>query len=365
MRRKLVVAAGAVLTLLLCTGAAGVSTVDHWLFVALDPGPFDPARTPAAPDYTRADAWAALPEMEDGADVAVAEWPAIDQRTAPADVFYVHPTTWVGAAWNAPFDDPAVVEATERGGTRIQASVFNACCAVYAPRYRQANGRAYIHPDERSARAYAVAFDDVSRAFDAFLERNGDRPFIVAGHSQGSMLAARLVRERVAGTELEERLVVATLIGGNLGADDVGLPVCARATQTGCVVGFNARAPGYVPGGLEFAADDPDTMRRRLCVNPSRWDDPAAHAPASDNLGALFLDTEAPVIKPGFADARCVDGALVVTAIGDPERDLPSRVLLWMMGPGNYHPIEYQLFYGNLRVNVNDRVDAWLGAQPR
>ena len=63
-----------------------------------------------------------------------------DQRHAPVDVFYVHPTSYVGARWNGPVDDPALNEATDRVATRIQASAFNGCCAVWAPRYRQANG---------------------------------------------------------------------------------------------------------------------------------------------------------------------------------------------------------------------------------
>jgi hypothetical protein len=127
--------------LLLLLGAA-LATMDRWLFAVLDPGAFDPGATPPAPDHAEPSAWAALPELDDGADVALAELPAIDQLQAPADVFFLHPTTWLGAQWNAPFDDPAVIEATTRGATLIQASAFNACCAVYAPRYRQTNGRA-------------------------------------------------------------------------------------------------------------------------------------------------------------------------------------------------------------------------------
>jgi hypothetical protein len=38
-----------------------VAAVDRWLFVVLDPGAFDPAATPAPPDYATPTAWAALP----------------------------------------------------------------------------------------------------------------------------------------------------------------------------------------------------------------------------------------------------------------------------------------------------------------
>lgn len=338
----------------------GVFTADRWLMDAMDPGPFDPALTPPAPDFADPASWAALPELDDGADVALPGLPAIDQATAPADVFYLHPTTWMGPSWNGPTDDPVVIEATHRGATLIQASAFNACCAVYAPRYRQAHGRACVRPDALGDRAIDVAFADVSAAFDVFLGRTGDRPFIVAAHSQGSVLAGRLLRERIGGTPLADRLVAAYVPGAPLGADDVGgLPVCATPDQTGCVAAWNARGPDYAPNGLEFDAADPDTMTGRICVNPISWNTDGEHVPAADNAGGLFFDTPEPVIKPAFADAQCVDGSLVVRQMGDLERDLMSRLLLVMMGPDNYHPVEYQLFYVDLRSNAVERVAAF------
>jgi|GEM_PF-4889713 len=80
------------------------------------------------------------------ATVEVATLPTGDQMRAPVDVFYVHPTSYVGNAWNANLDDATVNAATDQGATRIQASAFNACCAIYAPRYRQANLTAFIRP---------------------------------------------------------------------------------------------------------------------------------------------------------------------------------------------------------------------------
>jgi hypothetical protein len=357
--KRALVALSATLGVVLVLLVISIATMDRWLFVVLDPGAFDPAATPPAPDYAEPSAWAALPELDDGADVALAELPAIDQLHAPADVFYVHPTTWLGGEWNAPFDDPAVIEATTRGATLIQASAFNACCAVYAPRYRQANGRAYTHPDAQSERAVAVAYADVSAAFDAFLARIGERPFIIAGHSQGAMLGAKLIRERIAGSALEQRLIVAYLPGGAVRAETIGIPVCDGPTQTGCVVSWNARGPQFEHNAFELDASDEHTMAGRVCVNPITWSTDGLGATADRNAGAIFFDTDAPVIKPAFADARCVDGVLVVTGLGDAERDVMSRLLLWVMGPENYHPIDVQLFYVDLRNNAVARVQAF------
>jgi hypothetical protein len=37
-----------------------------------------------------------------------------------------------------------------------------------------------------------------------------------------------------------------------------------------------------------------------------------------------------------------------------------SRILDWVIGPANYHPIEYQIYYMNLRANAELRVSTML-----
>ena len=87
--------------------------------------------------------------------------------------------------------------------------------------------------------------------------------------------------------------------------------------------------------------------------------------PASANLGAVFLQSPNPELRPGLADAACVDGTLRVQLYAKVPRDLPSRILDWAMGKGDYHPIEYELFWSNIRTNAAERVAAWESAHPR
>ncbi len=327
--------------------------------------PFDPGQLPAAPDYAAPASWSALPERDDAADAEVPELPAADQRSASADVFYVHPTSYIGPLWNAPIDDARLNADTDRVATRIQASAFNACCAVSAPRYRQANGTAFTHPSEDSRRALDVAYADVRAAFRHFLAHtDAARPFLLAAHSQGSVLAYRLLREEIAPSPLRERLVAAWLIGAPLTEEAVAreipeVPACASPEQTGCIIGWNARGSGYEPGTFEFAAE-PGTQ---LCVNPLSGRHDEAAMPASANHGAVFLDAEPVLVAPGFASAQCRRGRLLVSLAGRPPRDFMSRLLDRTLGPENYHPVEYQLFFADIRQNAAERLRAWLSSR--
>jgi hypothetical protein len=103
-----------------------------------------------------------------------------------ADVFFIHPTTTLslrvgnGAAGAHLF--------LNKLSLVNQASVFDRCCRIYAPRYRQMRLRSLAHDAEASDLAYA----DVRAAFENFLARTGSaRPFLIAGHSQGSALGLR------------------------------------------------------------------------------------------------------------------------------------------------------------------------------
>lgn len=327
---------------------------------------YDDDERPAAPDYTRPEAWSALPERVDAADALPAGVPGVDQLAAPVDVFYLHPTTYLGAHWNGPTDDPTLNRDTDRVATGIQATAFNGCCAVYAPRYRQASTAAFLVSSDDAAAALAFAYEDVKRAFDAFLDRRGrERPFVLAGHSQGALLAERLLFEQISGTPLRDQLVLAVLPGSGLtlaaltaGAPD--LPPCATPEQTGCVLAWNARGPRYTVGRFEPRVPD---GAERVCTNPLSWRTDGAAVGAEHNAGAVFLETSETAPRPGFADAQCSAGTLVVRNLQPPPRDLMSRVLDAVMGPENYHPIEYQLYFMDLRNNLRARVDAFFQAR--
>jgi len=328
---------------------------------ALTPsGDFVTAEVPAAPDYTQPDAWAALPESNDLADFA-APGETDQQAGAQVDVFFVHPTTYYkDEGWNAPLDDADANRIMEHGVLRGQASAYNACCRIHAPRYRQATLAAFFDDSGNGAEALALAYGDVLAAFRTFLEKIGpDAPFVLAGHSQGSAHLQKLISKEVNGQSLLARMIAAYPIGFSWNKKDLdalgGIPICSASTQTGCVVTWNAVGPKAQSFG---------DISDNICVNPLNWADDDSHVAHEGNAGSLALggmDANAkPELIAAVADARCLDGRLLVSELrSDKFGGGPVS-----LGEDNYHVLDYSLFYLNLRRNAVDRVNAWLGQQP-
>ena len=162
-----------------------------------------------ATDYAKQENWAALPTMQDNADWTPKGLQNL-QDSAKADVFFIHPTTDVtGFKGNAAIDDKSINRQTDNFPIKYQASVFNESCKVYAPRYRQAALNNFFSKNsERSQEAFDIAYKDVKAAFEYYLKNyNNGRPIIIAGHSQGSKHAQRLLREFFDGQPLQKQLM--------------------------------------------------------------------------------------------------------------------------------------------------------------
>ncbi|MBI1182352.1 MAG: DUF3089 domain-containing protein [Alphaproteobacteria bacterium] len=343
---------------------------------ALTPGTaFDAAAAPPAPDYADPAAWAALPDRKDAAD-QVPDTPGVRdaQADAAVDVFFIAPTTFYSrAAWNAAIGDKDARQRIDDFVLKYQASAFNGAARIYAPLYRQATLAAFF-PGNRADgdRALDLAYGDVERAFDWYMAHdNHGRPFILAAHSQGSRHLVDLLRRRIDGTALADRMVAAYAVGDPLPMDVFGrvfheLKPCATPTQTRCVITWNSFSAEHSDPSVLFDerrfrygdGEETNAGKRLLCVNPLRWDLSEAPAPASANLGALPVEN-GPIGKPdkGLTGARCQDGVLYVS----PQKQDGYSGLV--MPGGRYHVYDYNLFYMNIRRNVEQRVAAYLAAQ--
>ncbi|MGX7926659.1 DUF3089 domain-containing protein [Tsuneonella sp. HG094] len=309
----------------------------------------------------------------DGAEAAPTPLPTSTLTASGTDavkprdfaVFFVHPTSFLDRnRWNAPLEDP---EANRVAKLYLKgmASPFNQASEIWAPRYRQATFGAFLTESEPAKKAIDAAYRDVRDAFRVFLASvDPDDPIVIAGHSQGSLHLLRLMREEIAGKPIASRVAAAYVVGWPISLDHdlpaLGLPACATAAQSGCVVSWSTFAEPADPDDLfetyssSIGFDgQPRGDSSFLCTNPLTGM-MGGSADVDANLGTLVPDQDLSngSLVRAYAPARCDDRGLLL--IGDPPT-MGSAVL-----PGNnYHVYDIPLFWANLQADVARRVGSW------
>jgi hypothetical protein len=325
-------------------------------------GAMVPTTTFAAPRAQKVDAYAGAKMWIARPDIAnnPALWlpPGIDAAKGDAAIFFIHPTSYLNReAWNAPLDD---AEANDRAAlfVRGQASTFNAVGEIWAPRYAQATFGAFLTDKPEGSQAIAAAYADVLAAFDSFIANiDPKRPIILAGHSQGALHLTRLLKERVAGQPIAKRIVAAYIVGWPVSVEAdlpvLGLPACADANASGCILSWQSFAEPAEPGAIREMFDKtiglaglPRKGTALLCTNPISGT-PDSAASASANLGTTkpSADLKTAEMIKAAVPARCgKDGFLL---IGDPPKMGP-----YVLPGNNYHVYDYSLFWSNIRADA-------------
>ena len=357
-----------VLTLLIVAGAFAIYQWGGRVLVeqAVPKGHFEVAKAGSGPDYAQASSWLARPgEANDPS----AWLPAGFDTDAPgkAAVFYIHPTTYLETdRWNAALEPGPETEFRTRLFVQSQASAFNGAGELWAPRYRQAAYGAFLLKSEDAQKALDFAYRDVAAAFDQFVKEAGDRPVILAAHSQGALHLERLLKEKVAGKPIAKRIVAAYVVGWPIStiADlpALGLPACTSPEEAGCIVSWmtfgDPPNPDFIFHEWSKTTGFNGGERRRedtLCVNPISGVQNGS-APPQDNPGTLIptADMRNANLQPGAVGAHCRDGLLILDG-------MPPELGSFVLPGNNYHVYDYALFWGAIRRDAAKRMAAWRG----
>lgn len=336
---------------------------------AVPEGHFEAAKAGAGADYTNDDAWLTRPGVfwpDDPTQWKPTGAPLPESGARPAALFYIHPTTYLERdRWNAPLKPPGqYADYRTTLFLQSQASAFTDVAVPWVPRYRQAAYGAFLLKSEDAQKALDLAYHDVAAAFDEFVRQAGDRPILLAGHSQGALHLERLLHEKVAGRPLAKRIVAAYVVGWPISTTAdlpaLGLPPCRAPVQTGCILSWmsfgDPANPDLILHQWEKTTGFTGGERRQedvLCVNPISGVQNGA-APPEDNPGSLVpsADLRSARLEAGLVGASCQNGLLIV---GGQIPPLGTFVL-----PGNnYHVYDYALFWGAIRRDAARRLAAW------
>lgn len=297
-------------------------------------------------DYADEDNWLALPEG--GKDV---------------DTIYIYPTVF-GDTVDGPADLFPIDDANMRAGAQRyyqeQATVFEESTNVYAPFYRQTLLDTFGQQPLDQVESFQCQEQrtDLYAALDYYFENfNDGRPFIIAGHSQGSIMTRIILKDYMqAHPDRYERMIAAYAIGYSVTQDDLDqyphLKFAERADDTGVIVSWNTE--GSDNGESTLVLDG------AIAINPINWTRDDTYAPAAENLGSRLAgeDGAYAVTSPGVADAR-VDierGVVICTNTDIPYLTANGEPIF---GGKSFHTLDYDLYYENIRENVATRIAAY------
>ena len=347
MKKFLTILAAVVLSAAALTGCGGATKT------AENTKPTEAATAAAnageAPDYSKKECWYQIPEIK-----------------KDIDTFFVYPTEYMGANEGdpdyAPLDNADMLDGVKNTDHKYMASAYEESTNVFIPYYRQAGMKLAAEVAKKTGsieEAIAtVPYGDVTAALDYYFENyNNGRPFIIAGHSQGSANVKRTLKYYFKEhPDYYERMVAAYVIGYSVTKDDLEecphLKFATGETDAGVIVSWNTEGPKNV----EEKASNVVVLPNEISINPLNWKLDDTYAPASENKGSLVPNekTGEPEIRDIGADAQVVlDRGVVVTNTNYPPIEAE------VFGPASFHNGDYSFYYNNIKDNVAKRIAAY------
>lgn len=207
----------------------------------------------------------------------------------------------------------------------------------YSPYYRHTTIEAWETQNEDTiSRRYQLAFEDVRSAFETFLkQREPERPFILAGFSQGAKSVVELLK--VMPEELHRYLVAAYVMGYRVTPEDVAstsnIQAAQDSTDLGVTICYNSVSDvQYIKPVV--------CVPCAMCINPVNWRTDATPATLQDTITVSVSPEHHVLVVKGFSGA------------GYP----PIRGFL---NVGDYHGAEPWLYEECLRENIQARIRAY------
>lgn len=343
--RKFILFAGLILALLLVIFCAGCIT---------ESVPAD--KTADKVNYADTANWLLFPETQ----------------THDIDVIYLYPTVF---SLNPTVTNAKITDYGMRAGAasvyKHQGSVFETVGDVFVPYYRQFTGETLssidrIYNEIDVNKVLSTAKNDVFDAIDYYFEhKNNGRPFILAGHSQGTMMLKYVLSEyMVQHPEYYKNMIAAYLVGISTDksflTENPHLKAAEGADDTGVIVSWNTELAGSPDAVGVFKKSD------AIVINPLNWKTDSTYAGVEENHGSFVrFENGTYGIGPGLVDAKIENGAVIVSEDSDITAaktlsPLDVQMIVNLAGPYSRHMDDYDYFYVNIRENAAIRAAAFL-----
>ena len=305
-------------------------------------------------DYSQKENWCKFPEI-----------------TKDIDTFYIFATEFILGSFEEGAPDYGSLDNEEMiQGMGVEyighATTYADSTNVFAPYYRQSGlkyaGEVMARDGNLDAAFLGMPYNDIVDALDYYFEHyNEGRPFIIAGHSQGSALVKQvLFRYFKEHPEYYQRMVAAYVIGFAVTKEELEtypyLKFATGESDAGVIVSWNTEGPK----NAEVDAKTVVLMPGGISINPLNWRLDETYAPASMNLGSLVADEQTGEVKiadiGADAQVNLSRGSIITNAKAAPMPEDVAKVAAAYFGPDGRHGEDYTFYYNNIKDNVAKRI---------
>jgi hypothetical protein len=300
---------------------------------------FDTSKNPSAPVYSDIKSWMLLPDETGNNEI---------------DLIWLYPTTFVSdSLWNMPLDDENA-KAGALADFQAMSGIFDDCCDIYAPYYRQACLAVLSADSNDFDAAFELALNDVNAAINYYFENfNNQRRFVLAGHSQGAAHLLEILKYNEKLKQNIHKMVVAYVVGWSVVDEDIlnypHLKICDSPTEQNCIISYNT-----IEDGFQTEAATLTLFPNSITVNPLLWTTGDEFAPKELHMGAVFPNTL------GFDTIYKYTSAFVKNGLCVERPDNVDDFIVFepYFYPGIYHVYDYEFFHLNLKSNLKERIRA-------
>lgn len=291
--------------------------------------------------------------------------PKAGRLNMPVDVFFAGPTVYIH-----PHTEGHHIMSPRNPFYRFgalavnwwQLQPFAHSCNCFSPHYRQLGIESLKMSVHDFLANIQIPYEDVRNAFFYYIEHlNEGRPFILAGHSQGSSLLQELLRQEFSGGRFAGQFIAAYLPGFSMVRDDFKrfphLKLAQAADDLGVIITYNSSARGRKPSRV--------IRPGAVCVNPLNWKHDGQYAGKDLNeASVLFEYKKFSISRKHFTGARVDEetGTLLIdedalNTLMHMRMGIFNRIL---MNRGSLHMLDFALYHRNLQHNAAVRIRRFL-----
>ncbi len=289
--------------------------------------------------------------------------PLNNDITHPVDVFFVYPTVYFHPNKNKNHNmsvKSPIFRPLARFSSWWHNRPFAHSCNVFAPFYRQAGMEILNMPKDKFLKYSRIAYSDIREAFLFYMKHlNNGRPFILAGHSQGSEMLLGLLMREFSKNEYAKQFIAAYLIGFSVTRDDFiihpHLKIAKSEDDLGCIITYNTSAKGLPLMRV--------VRKGAICVNPLNFKLTEEYASKEENLGSVFFTFGKRKLQKKHFTGAYVDKKQGVVIIDDDALYELMHIKIkflnkLLMHRQSLHTLDIALFHNNIQKNIDVRIDS-------